>query len=98
MNGTTARMTATTSTVRMMPLEEVCSDWMIDVGRPAMMLAKMMRLMPLPMPRWVMTSPIHMMRMAPASMDTTTTMSMRASGRPDCEKSMPKLLLLNRKR
>ena len=35
-------------------------------GRPATMPAKMMKLMPLPMPRSVMSSPIHITRMVPA--------------------------------
>ena len=36
------------------------------LGRPATMPAKMMKLMPLPMPRSVMSSPIHISRMVPA--------------------------------
>ena len=82
MNGTTATITKTMSTVSRAPFSEVRSDWMMEVGSPEMMLAKMMRLIPLPTPRWVMTSPIHMMRMAPASMDTTTTVFMSHSGMP----------------
>jgi hypothetical protein len=38
--------------------------WM-PCGRPLMIDAKIMSEMPLPMPRWVMSSPSHMTRMQP---------------------------------
>ena len=44
------------------------------------MLTKMMSDMPLPMPRCVMSSPIHMMNAVPATSVNTTRMSVRISG------------------
>ena len=67
-------------------------DWMIAWGSPAMMLAKMIRLMPLPMPRWVMSSPIHMMSMAPAVSVPTIMMSKMISGASAPVNWIPKLL------
>ena len=40
-------------------------------GRPARIDAKMSSEMPLPIPRFVMSSPIHMSRMVPAVSETT---------------------------
>ncbi len=68
---------------------EVITEEMMAEGRPAMMLAKMMRDMPLPMPRWVMTSPSHMMIRAPATSVTITMTSSRAAGMPMPSKLMP---------
>ena len=48
------------------------------VGKRATMLAKMSSDMPLPMPRWVMSSPIHMMKAVPAM--RLTTMRIIVSG------------------
>ena len=58
-------------------------------GRPLMMLLKMMSDMPLPTPRWVMTSPSHMMRMAPTTMVKTTMNAWTASGTPVLAKVTP---------
>ena len=44
------------------------------------MLTKMMSDMPLPMPRWVMSSPIHMMKAVPATSVNTMMMFVSASG------------------
>ena len=44
------------------------------------MLMKMISDMPLPTPRWVMSSPIHMMNAVPATSVKTTMMSVRISG------------------
>ncbi len=89
MNGMTARITSTTSTVMRAPLSPWETELKMAAGRPAMMLAKMMSDMPLPTPRWVMTSPSHMMIMAPASMVTTTMTSMSHSGAGMPVKLMP---------
>ena len=43
-------------------------------GTPDMMLKKMISDMPLPTPRWVMSSPIHMMNAVPATSVNTITM------------------------
>ena len=73
----------------MVPAEDVLTEEISAEGRPAMMFAKMMRDMPLPTPRWVMTSPSHMMMMAPVTRTPTMMMSSMASGKPICEKLMP---------
>ena len=65
------------------------TDEMREVGRPLMMFAKMMSDMPLPIPRWVMTSPSHMMTMAPTSIVKTTMKLSRPSGIPIYEKLTP---------
>ena len=44
------------------------------------MLTKMMSDMPLPMPRWVISSPIHMMKAVPATKVNTMMMFVSASG------------------
>ena len=44
------------------------------------MLMKMISDIPLPTPRWVMSSPIHMMNAVPATNVNTTMMSVRISG------------------
>ena len=59
------------STVKM-PLWKV-TDWMIACGNRETMLAKMSSDMPLPIPRWVMSSLIHMMNAVPATSVTTMT-------------------------
>jgi hypothetical protein len=54
----------------------VVTEKMSAEGRPDMMFAKMMSDMPLPTPRWVMTSPSHMMITVPAtSVKTMMTFS-----------------------
>ena len=80
MKGMTHRITTTMTSVVIMATLPPSMDWMIAWGSPAMMLAKMMRLMPLPIPRWVMSSPIHMMSMAPATSVPTIMMSKMISG------------------
>ena len=47
------------------------------VGKRATMLAKISSDMPLPMPRWVMSSPIHMMSAVPAISVITMTASVK---------------------
>ena len=58
-------------------------------GRPDMMFAKMMSDMPLPTPRWVMTSPSHMMITAPTSIVKTTMTFTSASEMPIWENVTP---------
>jgi len=84
---TMAGMQATTmtrmSTVMAMPrpLSAVeVSDWKIADGTRATMDVKMMSDMPLPMPRCVMSSPIHMMQAVPATSVKTTRMSVSSVG------------------
>ena len=64
--------------------EEMSAD-----GRPDMMFAKMMSDMPLPTPRWVMTSPSHMMITAPTSIVKTTMTFTSASEMPIWENVTP---------
>ena len=45
----------------------------IPLGSPATMLAKIISEMPLPIPRWVMSSPSHMSRTQPAVSVVTIT-------------------------
>ena len=52
----------------------------IAAGTRETMDTKMMSDMPLPMPRCVMSSPIHMMNAVPATRVKTTMMSVRISG------------------
>jgi hypothetical protein len=47
-------------------------------GRPATIDAKIISEMPLPMPRWVISSPIHMTRIEPAVRQSTTRMTVPA--------------------
>ena len=47
-------------------------------GRPATIEAKIISEMPLPMPRWVISSPIHMTRIEPAVRHSTTRMTVPA--------------------
>ena len=47
-------------------------------GRPATIDAKIISEMPLPMPRWVISSPIHMTRMEPAVRHSTTSTTVPA--------------------
>ena len=84
-----ARITRKVMMVRIIPLAEVVTDEMRAVGRPLMMLQKMMSDMPLPIPRCVMTSPSHMMMMAPTTSTNTMMMFSRNSGMPMPEKLMP---------
>ncbi len=56
------------------------NDWMIADGKRDTMLAKMSSDMPLPMPRWVMSSPIHMMKAVPAIRVTTMTTFVKKTG------------------
>ena len=55
-------------------------DEKMALGTRDTMLTKMMSDMPLPMPRCVMSSPIHMMNAVPATSVNTTRMSVRISG------------------
>jgi len=91
-SGITSRMMAQMITMVMMPpaLPSVLEK--IACGRPAMMFAKMISDMPLPIPRWVMSSPIHMISMAPAVSVPTIMRSKMISGAPAPLKLMPKLL------
>ena len=66
-------------------------------GTRLTMLTKMMSDMPLPMPRCVMSSPIHMMKAVPATSVNTTRMSVRSSG-TSVENTTPYCGDLNRKR
>ena len=66
-----ANTTATVMIVMIMPVDEVLIELIRAEGRPAMMFVKMISDMPLPMPRWVTSSPSHMMMMAPVTMVTT---------------------------
>ena len=50
--------------------------------RPAMILTKMISDIPLPIPRCVSTSPIHMMRIAPVRSTRTTMMLSSVSDTP----------------
>ena len=64
------------------PLAKV-NDWTIACGKRDTMLAKMSSDMPLPIPRCVMSSPIHMMNAVPAiSVTTMTTFVNHAGGVP----------------
>ena len=92
MAGITTRITKTIITVSSTPCimsGEVLTESIRAPGRRAMMLAKMMRDMPLPMPRWVMSSPIHMMKAVPATKVTTMMMLVSQVGRPLLAKLMP---------
>ena len=89
MNGITHRITTKITTVTTMPIVPSPSEEKMDCGRPAMMFAKMMSDMPLPMPRCVMSSPIHMMSIEPAVSVPTTMMSKMTSGAPASAKLMP---------
>ena len=55
-------------------------DEKMALGTRDTMLTKMMSDMPLPMPRCVISSPIHMMNAVPATSVNTTRMSVRISG------------------
>ena len=88
MSGTIAMITMRVIAVRS-TLPDVVTEEMSAEGRPAMMFAKMMSDMPLPTPRWVMTSPSHMMMIAPMSMQNTTMTFSRASGKPMSVKVTP---------
>ena len=55
-------------------------DEKMALGTRDTMLTKMMSDMPLPIPRCVMSSPIHMMNAVPATRVNTTRMSVRTSG------------------
>ena len=89
MNGITTSTTTTATTVTTMPMTSPSSEAKIACGRPDMMFAKMMSDMPLPIPRWVMSSPIHMMSMEPAVSVPTTMMSKMISGASAFAKLMP---------
>ena len=92
MAGITTRITKTMTTVSKMPCimsEEVWTESHRAPGRRAMMFAKMMRDMPLPMPRWVMSSPIHMMKAVPATSVTTMMMLVSHAGMPLLAKLIP---------
>ena len=58
----------------------VLADEKMALGTRDTMLAKMMSDMPLPTPRCVMSSPIHMMNAVPATSVNTTIASVRNSG------------------
>ena len=90
-SGMTHRMIKKMTTVVITPAVPSTEE-KIAWGRPAMILAKMIRLMPLPIPRWVMSSPIHMMSIAPAVSVPTIMISKMISGAPAPLKLMPKLL------
>jgi hypothetical protein len=51
-------------------------------GRPDAIDAKIISEMPLPMPRWVISSPIHISRIVPAVSDTTMR---KTCGVSNCE-------------
>ena len=88
MSGMIATMTSMVITVRTtLPL--LATDEISEVGRPLMMFAKMMSDMPLPMPRWVMTSPSHMIMMAPTSIVKTTMKFWSPSAMPMFAKLTP---------
>ena len=53
---------------------------MIACGKRATMLAKMSSDMPLPMPRCVISSPIHMMNAVPASSEIRMTTCVEPNG------------------
>ena len=61
----TMKTVMSSSTIVRNPFANV-NDWMIADGKREMMLAKMSSDMPLPIPRCVMSSPIHMMNAVPA--------------------------------
>ena len=67
-------------------------DEKIADGTEEMIDTKMISDMPLPIPRWVMSSPIHMISMAPAVSVPTIMRSKMISGAPAPLKLMPKLL------
>ena len=83
-----ATITRSVITVRT-TLPVVVTDEMSEVGRPDMMFAKMMSDMPLPIPRWVMTSPSHIMMIAPTSNVNTTMTFSSATGMPMLAKLTP---------
>ena len=88
MMGMMATMTTMVTTVRItLPL--LATEEISEVGRPLMMFAKMMSDIPLPIPRWVMTSPSHMITMAPTSIVKTTMKFSRPSAIPMFEKLTP---------
>ena len=71
---TTTRMSAVTAMPMPRSLVRLMDEKMAEGTRDTM-LTKMMSDMPLPMPRWVMSSPIHMMKAVPAtSVNTMTTL------------------------
>ena len=81
--GMQARTTMRMSTVIAMPIPKSAwrfTDEKIAAGTRDTMLTKMMSDMPLPIPRWVISSPIHMMKAVPATSVNTTMMSVRTSG------------------
>ena len=81
------------STVMRMPCIWSVEFWMESssaLGRRAMMFAKMINDMPLPMPRCVMSSPIHMMRAVPETSVMMMTALISHVGMPVVEKSTPK--------
>ena len=81
--GMHASTTTRISTVMAMPIPmSACRliDEKIADGTRDTMLTKMMSDMPLPMPRCVMSSPIHMMNAVPATSVNTTMMSVTTSG------------------
>ena len=83
MSGMQTSTTARITMVRAMPVPRsfvsVADEKMADGTRDTM-LTKMMSDMPLPMPRWVMSSPIHMMKAVPATSVNTMMMFVSASG------------------
>ena len=64
-----------------MPVSAVrFTDEKMAEGTRDTMLRKMMSDMPLPTPRWVMSSPIHMMSAVPTTSVNTTRMSVTQPG------------------
>ena len=49
----------------------------MPLGRPETIEAKIISEMPLPMPRWVISSPIHISRIVPAVSDSTIRKTVR---------------------
>ena len=80
MHASTTRMM---SAVMAMPMPKSAvrfTDEKMALGTRDTMLTKMMSDMPLPMPRCVMSSPIHMMNAVPATSVNTTMKSVSSSG------------------
>ena len=80
MHASTTRMM---SAVMAMPMPKSAvrfTDEKMALGTRDTMLTKMMSDMPLPMPRCVMSSPIHMINAVPATSVNTTMKSVSSSG------------------
>ena len=70
---TTAAITAsaTNGIITLKTWSEFVHQACTPLGRPATIEAKIISEMPLPMPRWVMSSPIHMSSTVPAVSEST---------------------------